>query len=287
MRWMNKLVGSRRNIFEIQYNGEGKQDMQRVRQIVLALTAIISCVLQPLLLHGAEQPIEFKTVSLDDLFGGPPAGMNVKRYFPIDVDIPALYKGHPNPSWAGELFWSSDSDVERVTEEGKPPQEHGFFSIKVSMNFGYDARKDVFSDFQGSDEKNMKAKLSKQGFKDALVKRYNTRGFPILIIEADGPQGRKMRTAYVATKVDTNVLFIYYVHRNPWSKWDDEVWTRFKSTLLRSYEHRNPWSKWDDEVSTRLGTEGVRNSTASSIPVAGDEGLGKEGWEKNEKKISK
>ncbi|MBI2104298.1 MAG: hypothetical protein HYT90_01780 [Candidatus Omnitrophica bacterium] len=208
--------------------------MQRVRQTVVVCAGILSVLIQPLPLRGAEGSIEFKTVSLDDFFGGPPAGMNVERYFPIDVDVPAIYNGHENPSWVGEQFWSTESDVERLTQEGKPLPEHGFFSVKVSMNIGYDAQADVFSDFQGTDERNLKAAMSKQGLQVTEVKRHDVKGFPTLIVEGDGPEGKKVRIAYVATKIDTNVLFVFYAHRDPWSKWDDEVWARFKSSLLSS-----------------------------------------------------
>ena len=183
-------------------------------------------------LQAVEEPIQFKTVSLDDLFGGPPAGMDIQEYFPITIDIPAIYTRHQNPSRVVQMIWSTESDFERVTQEGKPRQEHGYFSVQVSMNLGYDTQKDTFTDFQGMHEKNIRAKFSEGGLEVTEVKRDNAKGFPVLIIEGQSSEGRKARIAYVATKVDTNVLFIHYIHRNPWSNWDEEVWGRFKSTLL-------------------------------------------------------
>ena len=122
--------------------------------------------------------------------------------------------------------------MKRITEENQPLQENGFFTVKVSTNFGYDAKSNRFSDFQGTDERNLKAAITKLGMRVTELKRHNVKSFPVLIIEGDGLEGRKTRSAYVATKVDTNILFIYYVHRNPWSTWDNQVWTRFKATLL-------------------------------------------------------
>lgn len=208
--------------------------MPWIRSVVVPLVTIASCLIQTPILHGAEEPVQFKTVSLDDLFGGPPSGMNVDRYFPHDIDIPSIYTGHQNPDWAGEMIWSTDSDFERITQEGKPLQEHGFFRVKVSMNFGYDAASKKFTDFQGMHESNIAETFAKQGLQVTEVKRYTVNGFPILIIEGQQDETRKMRIVYVATKVETNVLFIYYVHPDPWSAWDEEVWGRFKSTLLES-----------------------------------------------------
>jgi len=207
--------------------------MQRVSQTVVTLVTIVGCLIQSPPLCRAEEPIEFKTVSLDDFTGGVPEYLSVnnKKYFPINVDIPTIYNFHRDS--LGNKFWSSESDVERITQEGTPLQEHGFFKADVSLHVGYDARRNVFFDAPNSDERDMKAALSKGGFRVTEFKRYKIKGFPILIIEAEGPNDRKMRSVYVATRVETNVLFIYYAHRNPWSKWDDEVWTRFKSTLLR------------------------------------------------------
>ena len=205
--------------------------MRRMWLVVTALIMQFNCLATlAVWAQEKEEPIQFSTVTLDELFGGTPLGMN-DRYFPITVDIPTIYSIRHFPIM-GEVLWSTQADVKRITEENQPLQENGFFTVKVSTNFGYDAKSNRFSDFQGTDERNLKAAITKLGMRVTELKRHNVKSFPVLIIEGDGLEGRKTRSAYVATKVDTNILFIYYVHRNPWSTWDNQVWTRFKATLL-------------------------------------------------------
>lgn len=181
----------------------------------------------------AEPDVEFRTLPFNDFCGN---NFNFGEQYkdaplPLQVDIPAIYTMTQVPQDVA-VIWSTPSDVDRILKPDTPKQENGYFSAKISMNFGYDQTRDVFADLE-HDEHDLAKALRDQGLQDVSVTRQTVKGFPMLIVEATLSNGRKARMVYLATRIATNTVLITYVHRHQWSDWDRVVWERFKKSLVR------------------------------------------------------
>ena len=141
-----------------------------------------------------------------------------------------------------QSWWMSGED--RAEHERVPdftPRD-GFFSVALTLNVGYDRARDLF--FGGGpgegDETTMAAGFREAGVEDVRVERYDVDGVPVLFVE--GWQGeRRIGMCYVATLIDTNVVFFYYSHPTPYREVDGERWREMKRSVLSSGEAVHTW----------------------------------------------
>ena len=119
------------------------------------------------------------------------------------------------------------------------PRDTGFFRAKLSLNVGYDAQTDKFigtpNDINDTD---LIQEIEAQGIKVFRIERKNIGEFPLLILEIEVPYSettRKVNFAYIATLVDTNVLWISYYFTLPADATKDPaIWERFEASLERT-----------------------------------------------------
>lgn len=154
------------------------------------------------------------------------------RELPVHFRIPQDYVAISPDGRATRTYWTSRADSAAVAADPEHDMRDGFYSVTLSMNVGYDADADRFIS-NGSDETTMRAGFEAQGFTGVSLDRHLVNGYPVLIVEAE-KEGRHVMIAYVASLVDTNVVFVFYSHPTPFRALDGTRWDAFKQTLLAS-----------------------------------------------------
>jgi hypothetical protein len=159
--------------------------------------------------------------------------------YPISLEIPGDFArfGIENRSRSIWMRPAQGQEPTFPTEFDKP--DSAFFVVGLSLNTGYDAATDRFTDESDSLEE-VQAALDAQGL-DLTVRRYerkDLRDFPVLLLESESPYGGPTRTVvtiYLATTVETNTLLIqFYFATGPETPVDRAIWERFESSLMQT-----------------------------------------------------
>jgi hypothetical protein len=153
---------------------------------------------------------------------------------PLRFRLPADF-GAVSDNSGLQTWWMSE--VDRAAYELDPDVtiRDGFFSVTISMNVGYDRGRDVF--FGGGagdgDETTMATEFARAGVRDVAGERFDVNGIPVLFVE--GRQGdRRIAMCYLATLIDTNVVYLFYAHPTPFRELDGERWEEMKRGILAS-----------------------------------------------------
>jgi len=173
------------------------------------------------------------TVSRDLTFGELTLGRFAVEP-PLRFRLPAEFVAMPADGGV-QCWWMSEEDRAAVERDDSVSPRDGFFSVTLTMNVGYDRARDVF--FGGGeddgDETTMAAQYTKAGVEDVSVERYDVNGIPLLFVE--GRQGdRRIASCYLATLIETNVVFLFYSHPTPFREIDGERWMEMKDAILSS-----------------------------------------------------
>jgi hypothetical protein len=139
------------------------------------------------------------------------------------------------PADGVQTWWMSEEDRADVRRDDSVTPRDGFFSVTISMNVGYDRGRDLF--FGGGpgdgDETSMVAEYVRAGVEDVMVERFDVNGIPVLFVK--GRQGdRRIAMCYLATLIDTNVVYLFYSHPTPFREVDGTRWMEMKRAILSS-----------------------------------------------------
>lgn len=155
---------------------------------------------------------------------------------PLRFRVPAAFVAVPRDGGL-HTWWMSVDDRDRHERDDAASLHDGFFSVTLTLNMGYDPVSGRF--FGGGegdgDEAGMAAGYAAAGVEDVAVDRYDVAGVPVLFME--GRQGeRRITMCYVATGIDTNVVFLFYVHPMPYREVDGRRWGEMRRGILSSGE---------------------------------------------------
>lgn len=151
---------------------------------------------------------------------------------PVGFRIPAGYVAVRNERQATRTYWTSRADSAAQAADPGHTMRDGFYSVSLSLNVGYDAGTDRFFSEAG-DETTMKAGFEELGFTGVSLERHLVNGYPVLFVEAE-KEGRHGMLVYIAALVDTNVVYAFYTHPEPFRDLDRERWAAFKAAILAS-----------------------------------------------------
>lgn len=151
---------------------------------------------------------------------------------PVAFRIPAGYVAVSPEGQATRTYWMSRTDSAAQAANPEHTMRDGFYSVALSLNVGYDPGKDRFFSEAG-DETTMKADFERGGFTGVSLERHLVNGFPVLFVEAEN-NGRRGMLAYIASLVDTNVVYAFYVHPESFREVDQARWDAFKAAILAS-----------------------------------------------------
>lgn len=183
---------------------------------------------------GSQAPADFKLIKFDAAMEGQ-LGLSL----PLNVAFPRAYERHVLDPAINGVIWAAPGDLERMRETGEIPEGAGYFHGRLTINVGYDARKDSFICGKDCDEGRIVEKIAAMGAKDIKTQRAVANGIPILLIEADattlqGSVRNRLYMAYIALRLDTDVFLITY--RAPAASEDNgaAAWNAFTTTLIES-----------------------------------------------------
>ena len=154
------------------------------------------------------------------------------RDLPVGFRIPADYVAVRHEGQATRTYWTSRADSAAQAADPEHAMRDGFYSVSLSLNVGYDAAADRFFS-EGGDETTMQATFEQQGFTGVSLERHLVNGFPVLFVEVE-KDGRRGMLVYVAALVDTNVVYAFYAHPDPFREVDQARWDAFKAAILAS-----------------------------------------------------
>jgi hypothetical protein len=172
---------------------------------------------------------DFRDLAFGELTGGA-----VVVELPLRFRVPAGFVAVREDGGL-RTWWMSEAD-RAAWERGEPPRD-GFFSVALGLNAGYDRARDVF--FGGGegegDESTLAEEFAAAGFQDIAIGRHDVNGIPVLFVEGRR-EDRRIAMCYLATLVDTNVVFIFYSHPAPFRDLDGRRWAEIKRAVLSSGE---------------------------------------------------
>jgi len=165
---------------------------------------------------------EYRDLTFRELTGGAVA-VDLPLRFRLPAGFVAVRDGL-------QTWWMSGDDRVAYEQDPSITPRDGFFSVTLSLNVGYDRARDVFfGGGQGDgDETTMAAEFTRAGVEDVSVERSDVNGVPVLFV--DGRQdGRRVAMCYLATGIDTNVVFLFYSHPTPFRGIDGGRWEEMKA----------------------------------------------------------
>jgi len=181
---------------------------------------------------------EFRDLSFGELTNG-----TFIAELPLRFRVPAGWVAVPG-SYPAHTWWMSELDCVRHARDESCTPRDGFFSVTFSMNVGYDHARNVF--FGGGegdgDERTMAAGYTRAGVEDVVVERFDVAGVPVLFV-GGRQEGSRIALCYIATLIDTNVVFLFYSHPTPFRELDGRRWEEMRDAILSSGEARRPAAK--------------------------------------------
>jgi hypothetical protein len=172
--------------------------------------------------HGvAAETSEFKKVTFDEFFAGQVASI------PLSLEIPSQYvhaEGLKIPF--SYSYWMRAEEVAAAAKSQDLPKKTGYVYGKLTPNEGFDKKKGKFTS-----EDNFQSQLAQAGMKVIEKKRFDANGFPVFSYLVRGKDGTIVGSAFVATVIDTNVLYFGYRPPNNDLKVAQKVWQRLLDSL--------------------------------------------------------
>ncbi|HEY2346040.1 MAG TPA: hypothetical protein VGH80_09160 [Xanthomonadaceae bacterium] len=191
-----------------------------LRSILLAATLLSANCL-------AETPVTIKHVTLDQFM---PNYLRVS--IPLTLSVPASYElatFHKLEMFEA-FYWMPKSEVAHADETGDLPGDSGYMHAEISLSAAYRVERDVFvgvEDMTGRDRKEFDSLFS-----DVRMERCSVGKFPVLLLDMKARKdGRHLRAMYVATLIDTNVVYIDYLAPRQHDEVGDYAWNDMKRSL--------------------------------------------------------
>ena len=174
----------------------------------------------------ADKPAKLKHVSLDEFMSG-----DLAVSIPLQLSVPVQYDHVELPS-AGTSYhyWMLKSEATHADATGDLPGDSGYMYAKISENAVYRSEKGVFRGLEDmtADEQ---AEFSAV-FSDVHMERCKAGKFPALLLTlTDKKTGYRIHNMYVATLIDTNVVFIALIAPHKHQEIGDLVWADIRRGL--------------------------------------------------------
>ncbi|MFZ2276781.1 MAG: hypothetical protein WAW39_03235 [Prosthecobacter sp.] len=169
---------------------------------LLAMLASVS-------IHAAD--VAMKTVSIDEFFAGQ------LQPLPLKLDVPKDYV-HAEGLEVNEsyTYWMLPQAIKPAADTGDLPQT-GYVWGKISLDVGYFAEKKKFSH-----EETLKSELAAAGLELVAQKKRNVGGYAviayILKYKQEDSSRRLIYSAYIATNIETNCIYLSYSPPSDFSK---------------------------------------------------------------------
>lgn len=194
----------------------------RMKLPFCALLFIVGLLLRA---SGASESAKgFQRVTFDAFFAGQVASL------PLSLEIPAEYvpaKGLQVPPTYS--YWMRPEEVAKVAKSQNLPAKTGYIYGKLSTNEAFDRKEEKFTL-----EKSLEAELAQADMKLIEKKRFEVSGFPILAYIVKAKNGNVVCSLFVATMIDTNVLYFGYRPPNNDLLLAQKTWGRILGSIQKN-----------------------------------------------------
>jgi hypothetical protein len=175
----------------------------------------------------AADPVETKLVSVNEMMDN-----SLRIEIPVKVPVPAKYKiAQLKNANFGYTYWLRPEDVKEANASQRLPAEHGSMYAKITANVGYDQRRNLFIGLEEPEYQQQ----AKQVLKEYSLERRQAGGHQIVLLKATAiANDTRVYGMYVATNIDTNVVYIAYTPERNSQEVGDFVWHKLRETLSPS-----------------------------------------------------
>lgn len=164
---------------------------------------------------------DFKRVSFDNFFAGQVVSV------PLSLEIPSQYvhaEGLEVPPTYS--YWMRKEEVALAAKSENLPTKTGYLYGKVSTDEGFDQKKGKFTS-----EDRAEAQLAEGGMKLIEKQRIVVHGFPAFSYIVRAKDGTIVCSLFVATLMNTNVLYFGYRPPNNDLGTAKEVWAHVLASI--------------------------------------------------------
>lgn len=166
-----------------------------------------------------------KKVTLDEFMQG-----NVQGHINVPVIVPTEYEPAILPKANLDYaYWMNPNDVAASNASGDLPEKNGYMYGKLSLGVGYDARRNIFIGLEEPES----IKKAKQQTSGLTMERYKF-GKHAIVLLSYSIEKKPVYSMYVATNIDTNVVYIALRPPGNSQKIGDQIWSQLKASLEKS-----------------------------------------------------
>jgi hypothetical protein len=163
----------------------------------------------------------FTRVSFDEFFAGQVVSL------PLSLEIPAQYvHAHGLKIPPTYSYWMKETEVAAAAKTQDLPAKTGYIYGKLSTNEAFDRQKGKFTS-----ENEIEAQIGQASMELIEKKRIEVRGFPMFSYIVRANNGNVVCSLFVATLVDTNVLYFGYRPPNNDLRTAKEVWAHILGSI--------------------------------------------------------
>lgn len=170
---------------------------------------------------GAPSETKFKRVTFDEFFAKQVVSL------PLSLEIPAQYVHAEGlvvpPTYS---YWMKANEVKAAAKSQDLPAKTGYIYGKLSPNEGFDQKTGKFTS-----EDQAEAQAAQMGMELIGKQRIEVNGFPAFSYIVRVKNGAVVCSLFVATLVESNVLFISYRPPNNDLRLAKEVWSHLLASL--------------------------------------------------------
>jgi hypothetical protein len=167
--------------------------------------------------------VETRQVPFDEFMKG-----LLTMSIPLEVPVPKGYEPAPFGSEAlAYSYWMLPKEVANARRSKDLPVRTGYMYGKLSLDVGYDARKDVFLGVEDARETFLAHGMSDLHLERAKVGRHALLFMDVVLTKVD----RKIYSVYIALNAATNAAYLTYVPPKNDRALGDYYWKNFKAAV--------------------------------------------------------
>jgi hypothetical protein len=190
-----------------------------MKNLIFALCAALAVLTAA---AGNASEIAVKQVTLDEFMQG-----HVMGNIQVPVIVPKEFEPAKLPKANfGYSYWMKPGDVSASNTSGDLPETNGYMFGTLSPNVGYDDRRNIFIGLEDSDS----IAQAKKILSELKLERYKF-GKHAVVLLSFSMNGKRAYSMYVATNIDTNVVYIAIRPAGNSREIGDSIWNQLKKSL--------------------------------------------------------
>jgi hypothetical protein len=175
----------------------------------------------------AGDPVETRPVSVNEMMDN-----SLRVDIPVQIPIPVKYRlAQLKAANFGYTYWLRPEDVKAANAAQDLPVKHGWMYAKITTDVGYDQQRNLFIGLEEPES----LQAAKRVMKEISMERRQVGNHQIVLLKATAIANNvRVYGMYVATNIDTNVVYIAYRPEKNSKEIGDFVWNKLRESLSPS-----------------------------------------------------